>query len=797
MAIYSDYLNDYSDLKDSYNNWLNNQNNIHWSDYVNASPDLLSAWSAENVKTGVDKWSWGYQHYQNSGKNEGRPTPKIISTNGLPDIPGERGRGGYTRITVYQDSSGKPQSTSEAEEFFGYNHWTTAGSSEDRTLKGPKFIQDDAGNLVVNKDIVGSGAQQRYQEIAKRFNDAPPGSYPQLLRETYDSLPDNEKIDFNSSTINVINQFQKTKGFSEYTPGGEKKLGTYKETLRAPTDLEKSILREVLLTAPKDGLSWTQKAADEYVNKKGEDIFKNLSVDVLKQTTNAYKDALQKEQVSSMLGGMGLSGVTDMKENIKNSIIGDLNFGGFIGTNQKEALSDRLDKALGIGSSVQYNWQKWFDDTITKRYQDLDTLKKLQGSELSTEDQKELDELQKLGQAFVQDYLKPRFDTSKSISEFISYMDVTEKEQNVLQTQLASSALKDYAQRQAENFINTLGETAVTKEFDPKFYRNPELLTGTDKKEKEGLYTRQKEELASLNPDAIVENVGKTWKELAYEYGLDIVNNPDDFARLHYEIIGRNKGYDPVADSYTTADLYNYVKTDLAKALETQKGTYVNSVFTPFVSAESKAGELVGKLNLDNLPAEYKQRLKDLGIDEKENPADEVKDALAQILRTDPALEIREQIRQLNEQQIKPTQKELGFGYIQRESDEDIKEQAGGSALFNVFKKAGYSGTESEFYTDFFPDATPADKELNYSSKQLKTKGGAAELLGFSMPDFSDPFAAIGSLDKMFADDSTKTKQTYVPTRSTYFKYFEDEKDEGAPSYFNMGSGGGFGNLFG
>jgi len=376
-------------------------------------------------------------------------------------------------------------------------------------------------------------------------------------------------------------------------------------------------------------------------------------------------------------------------------------------------------------------------------------------------------------------------------------MDVKEEEQNVLQTQLASNALKDYAQKQAEAFINSLGTTPLTREFDPKFYRNPALVTGTDKTEKKDLYAQQKAELDALNPDDVVEKEGKTWKQLAYEYGLDIVNNPDDFARLHYEIIGKDKGYDPVADSYTGADLAEYVKTDLAKALEKQKGAYVNSVFTPFVSAESKASELAGKMNLQNLPTEYRQRLKDLGVSEKEDPAELVKDALAQILRTDPALEIREKIKQLNEQQIKPTQEKLGFGYIQRESDEEIKTQTGGSALFNVFKKAGYAGSESEFYTDFFPDATEDDKQLNYSSKTIKAKGGVGDLLGFSMPDFSDPFSAMSSLDQMLGEDKTKKRETYTPKRATYFKFFEDEEDEGAPSYFNMGSGGGFGSLFG
>ena len=49
---------------------------------------------------------------------------------------------------------------------------------------------------------------------------------------------------------------------------------------------------------------------------------------------------------------------------------------------------------------------------------------------------------------------------------------------------------------------------------------------------------------------------------------------------------------------------------------------YFNSLFTPFVSADAKANELVQKLNLDNLPAPYKERLRDLGVSEKDDPAD-------------------------------------------------------------------------------------------------------------------------------------------------------------------------------
>jgi hypothetical protein len=50
------------------------------------------------------------------------------------------------------------------------------------------------------------------------------------------------------------------------------------------------------------------------------------------------------------------------------------------------------------------------------------------------------------------------------------------------------------------------------------------------------------------------------------------------------------------------------------------------------------------------------------------------------------------------------------------------------------------------------------------------------------------------SIDNMLSDDTIKKKETYKPTRSSYFDYFTDEKDEGAPSLFG---GTGLGSFFG
>jgi len=578
--------------------------------------------------------------------------------------------------------------------------------------------------------------------------------------------------------------------------GKPKPLDQYTETLRPPTDTERQILRETILgVSPTNPQSLAELATQSYVDTQGEQVFGALSANALKDTVDEYSRALKQQEMAGMLEGMGMPSVSNIKQDIKNAVLGDIGAGGYMGFGANsglgKSLSSSLDRSLGIGSSVQYNWQQWFDQTLAARYQALSQVTD------PADAAKVYAVEQQFANSFVQDYLKPRFDTSKSIAEFISYMDVKSDEQNVLQTQLVSSALKDFANKQAQTYINDLGATATQKQFDPNFYWNPELITGTDVQGKQALYQEQK---ASVQNDwnnrnstqAVVD--GKTWGQLAYEYGVDL-ENQSDFARLHYAVIGKTKNYDPVADTYTRQDLASFIQGPLAEALQSQKASFGNPAFLDFVSAEQKAQGLVNQLNLSNLPQNLKSQLADLGYDPNSDPAETIKTALMGILSTDPAFAIREQIRQLNEQRIKPTQEQLGFGYIQRDTDEQTVSPAGGSALFKTFQKAGYSGTENQFYTDFFPDATPQDKSsMATDVTKARTGKGVQELLGFSLPDFSDPFAAMGSLDKMLSSDTIEEKQAYNPTRSKYFDFFPDEQDEGAPSIFG---GSGTGSLFG
>jgi hypothetical protein len=504
--------------------------------------------------------------------------------------------------------------------------------------------------------------------------------------------------------------------------GKPKPLETYTETLRPPTDAERQILREILLSKTTERpTSIAELATQKYVDTQGEKTFGALSADVLKQTLDEYGKALKEQGMVDMLQGMGMPNVNNFKQDIKNSILGDVGAGGYMGfgsdSKSGKKLSDSLDRSLGIGSSVQYNWQKWFDETLTKRYQTISEVRDPVDASKVYKIEKEF------ANSFVQNYLKPRFDTSKSIAEFVSYMDVKNNEQNVLQTQLASSALKDFANNQAQAYINQLGSKATQKEFDPSFYWNPELLSGTDQTGKSNLYTQQKQEVQSSwdarNSDQVIKD-GKTWGQLAYEYGINL-EDKNDFARLHYVVLGKDKNYDPVADSYSTKDLAAFIQGPLADALQSQKTSFGNPVFLGFVSAEQKAKEFVDKLNVSSLPADLQTKLTDLGYNTKTDSTDEIKSALVNILSTDPAIDIRARIKELNEQKIKPTQEQLGAGYIQRDTDQKVEAPAGGSALFKIFQKAGYGGNESEFYTEFFPDATEEDKSLNILSSGQKS----------------------------------------------------------------------------
>ena len=89
--------------------------------------------------------------------------------------------------------------------------------------------------------------------------------------------------------------------------------------------------------------------------------------------------------------------------------------------------------------------------------------------------------------------------------------------------------------------------------------------------------------------------------------------------------------------------------------------------------------------------------------------------------------------------------------------------------MYQTFKKAGYKGTEDEFYTDVFPDT---DREEQTFLSKANSKSGLQISSEFNSRDPFEAFGAIGGLlgdedtDNPFTASSGTTKKT---TGSSYF----------------------------
>ena len=69
---------------------------------------------------------------------------------------------------------------------------------------------------------------------------------------------------------------------------------------------------------------------------------------------------------------------------LSNSILGDSGVGGLLGmlgqntSEMKEGLEDQLGAVTGVNfGSAEYNWQKWYDDTLVKALKEQSSTKGL------------------------------------------------------------------------------------------------------------------------------------------------------------------------------------------------------------------------------------------------------------------------------------------------------------------------------------------------------------------------------------------------------------------------------------
>jgi len=671
----------------------------------------------------------------------------------------------------------------------------------------------------------------------------------------------------------------KQNGIRAYKEDPTTKTTDYKEAL---LDSEKQELRDIADEGKAPSASFDALLTKILGTKEKEDVKKYgaLVQNVLKDTVDELNKMKAKEQEWDLYRGLeGFSELADFNKTLTDSMIGDIGVGGFLpltGGKSKEELTEGLGQQLGsitgLQSNVTYNWQKWFDDTLSNKYgidykefdatedtldvinaaiktkpDDIydktnnkfkDTFIKEAGFKTSEElfkfleAQKEsgsslLSDLQNSGtdkttletmkgtlqekvktletnkdrnlnltftsgssipeeveidsgfaRDFIDKYLKPRFDYSKSMSEFIDYMNVDEKNKNPFQTTDRLETVKTYTRAVAKGLDKNLDARDV--QFNPDFYFDPKDPYTTDLKQEnykqQKIIIEQDWTIAKEKPDTLInEKVPAlgTWAQNAELYKINL-GDKGEFARLHYQIIGKDANLDANLDPGST------LKADLEAPVNI-KAQSLGTVFGDFITPEGFADLLLKDIDPFKNKPQYQELLKKFNLSEDAGLED-LKDTIIDVIKTDTAAEIRNKIKTLQEEDETPTQRELGVSYIERSEDADTTTEK--TELYNTFKSVGYKGTEKEFYTDYMPDADPSDVKLLSDV----TKGKMPEL-DINFLKSKDPFemlSKITDIDSPPPKISTKTKT------NSYFKIGtdddEDEEDDNETSSIDADS---------
>jgi hypothetical protein len=493
--------------------------------------------------------------------------------------------------------------------------------------------------------------------------------------------------------------------------------------------------------------------------------FGALTQDVLKQTIDEMKKAKAKEQEISIFKGFGAFGeIVDINKELSNSILGDSGVGGVLsftgGGKAQESLEKSLSKVTGINTNnTVYNWQKWFDETLKTKYEDNLELG------YTTEEAKEQVRIEAgFAKEFVDKYLIPRFDESRSMDEFVEYLDVRQSEQNPFQTQDIINAAKLVADLRAQKYLDDVKATPG-RYFDSNFYFSP-----TGDKAREEAYAEQASTVAADWEAA--KKGDEYWKSQAYRFGVNI-EDKDAFARMHFQVKGQGKGYDPADDILNASKVSDYIYTQILPALK-EEALKSGTVFGQFITPEEFADEMLRGLNPDD-KGTWDEVLKRYGLDTFKGTIDELKEYVKETLRTGSAQDIRDNIKYLNDKRQKPTQQTLGVTYIERPEDYKDEQAKPQTELYKTFQSAGFQGTEDDFYKDFFPD-------MDRSEQILLTKSGKDESLKTTGLDFTDPFASLGTIESFFdADEPEETTDKPEPKTNSYFRIAMGE-DEDEPT---------------
>lgn len=398
------------------------------------------------------------------------------------------------------------------------------------------------------------------------------------------------------------------------------------------------------------------------------------------------------------------------KEARNKELFGSMN-DMFQSISQELGVKEGFFKAPGFQSNINFNWQNWFETELRNRYNpdsNKNVLGRIQG--LSQEDAE-------LGRKFIQDFLQRRFDSSKSLSEFVNYVDprsfnpvLEEKFDSSLQKLSDQSyfeltgSIEDKSSILGNFWTNMQLLWQKGRSFDSDYYLNQSLgkIKGEDlsvsqlhnniaamhdialKNNSIYLDPNEVKELnlvgVNLNSKQEIEkqiDLYQNWFYKAYENGVNL-SNATEFAKLHYD---------------------NYIKNadDPSLGLQAGRRLFINN---PNLFTESEAKQINDQVSFltkkaeDYLtdiqfgkfktPEEYlMDMLKKSGIIDTGNASlfgdaglsDVVKQYIEQFsgaISSYAGEMIRNQIQTIIDTGKMPNQKELGIEYIQRTKDQAL-----------------------------------------------------------------------------------------------------------------------------
>jgi hypothetical protein len=363
------------------------------------------------------------------------------------------------------------------------------------------------------------------------------------------------------------------------------------------------------------------------------------------------------------------------------------------------------------------------------------------------------------------------------MSEFMSYMDVTQGEENIFQTQSALNSLKTLADLRAQKYLDDIKNSGISG-FDSEFYFNP---SGGDvdisKHDLQKTKVTEDWDNARRNGEQVVPgtNPPQTWNQLAYFHGYNL-NDKAQFAKLHYQVYGRQQGFDPARDKLSFNAAQSFIDNDILPTIANEKLKLSGVSFLNFVTPREYADKMLEGIDpIENKP-EWEKVLKSMGLSGKEMGLEELKTYIEEAFQTGEATKIRESIKYLNEKKEKVTQEKLGVDYIERPEDTAPRDNPTETQLYSVFKSAGFAGTEDDFYKEFMPDTNREDMELLTQAGKGFKEGGI-----FNQLTSKDPFEALGSIDTLLGEDEdqkTSKQKDSTKKEKSYFRFADEDDDE-------------------